>query len=140
MAQEQSARRRHDLSSEATDQEMYITYDLAQRTRGGGTAIYPKVKRVYIPGDIVEWAVGRFRKRSGRVVYGVKITYQVRDESAQRAGPNGRTLVDARSSARPGPAARRYTQVIDLPDAARSVQLLEARRPGRSPGSIRSIR
>jgi hypothetical protein len=26
--------------------QLCVTYDLEQRTRGGGTAIYPKVKRV----------------------------------------------------------------------------------------------
>ena len=31
---------------------MYVTYDLEQQTRGGGSAIYPKVKRVYIAGDV----------------------------------------------------------------------------------------
>ncbi len=122
MAQAQPAGRREG-ARELANQEMYVTYDLAQRTRGGGTAVFPKVKRVYIPGDVVEWAVGRFRKRSGRVVYGVRITYQVRDESAP-----------------PGSAPRRYTQVIDLPDAARSVQLHEARRPPQTRGAVRAIR
>ena len=32
--------------------EMYITYDLKQKTRGGESRLYPKVKRVYIAGDI----------------------------------------------------------------------------------------
>jgi hypothetical protein len=33
-------------------EEMYVTYDLEQCTRGGDTALYPKVKRVYVPGDV----------------------------------------------------------------------------------------
>lgn len=31
---------------------MYLTYDLEQKTRGGGSALYPKVKRVYIAGEV----------------------------------------------------------------------------------------
>ena len=33
---------------------MYIAYDLEQKTRGDGHAFYPKVKRVYIAGDVKE--------------------------------------------------------------------------------------
>ena len=51
--------------------EMYVTYDLEQKTRGGGSAWLPKVKRVYIAGDVTGWEVGEFRKRSGREVHGV---------------------------------------------------------------------
>jgi len=32
--------------------DMFVTYDLDERTRGGGTATYPKVKRVYIAGEV----------------------------------------------------------------------------------------
>jgi hypothetical protein len=28
--------------------EMYVTYDLEQKTRGEQSAVYPRVKRVYI--------------------------------------------------------------------------------------------
>lgn len=41
--------------------KMYVTYDLEQKTRGGGSATYPKVKRVYIAGDVKEWKVGTFK-------------------------------------------------------------------------------
>lgn len=54
---------------------MYVTYDLVQRTRSGRTANYPKVKRGYIAGDVTDWKEGRFTKRTGRKVKGVKITY-----------------------------------------------------------------
>jgi hypothetical protein len=46
--------------------EMYVTYDLEQKTRGGGSAMYPKIKRVYIAGDLKDWKRGAFKKRSGR--------------------------------------------------------------------------
>jgi len=32
--------------------EMYVTYDLPQRTRGEGESLYPKVKHVDIAGDV----------------------------------------------------------------------------------------
>ena len=56
--------------------EMYISYDLEQQTRGGNTALMPKIKRVYIAGEVKEWKQGDFCKRSGREVHGVRIEYQ----------------------------------------------------------------
>src|SRR5919109_315381 len=56
--------------------EMYITYDLKQQTRGDGNAMYPKVKRVYIAGDVKDWKTGNVKKRSGQTVYGVEIKYK----------------------------------------------------------------
>ena len=54
-------------------EEMYVTYDLWQETRGDGRALYPKVKRVYIAGQVKDWHVGTFAKRTGKHVHGVKI-------------------------------------------------------------------
>ena len=56
--------------------QMYVTYDLEQRTRGAQTAVYPKVKRVYIAGDLKGWNAGAVRKRTGREVHGVRIEYE----------------------------------------------------------------
>src|SRR5438046_468066 len=67
-------------------QEMYVTYDLEQETRGGGSALYPKVKRVYIAGDVKNWEAGTFKKRSGREAYGVKIDYEQTREGHHREG------------------------------------------------------
>jgi hypothetical protein len=55
---------------------MYVTYDLEQKTRGGGSATYPKVKRVYIAGHVKDWKSGHVQKRTGREVRGVQIEYQ----------------------------------------------------------------
>jgi hypothetical protein len=44
---------------------------LEERTRSGGTATYPKVKRVYIAGVVKDWMVGTVRKRWGLEVHGV---------------------------------------------------------------------
>jgi hypothetical protein len=138
MAQLQEAPRGPSPARDVAEQEMYITYELAQRTRGGGSAIFPRVKRVYIPGDVVEWGVGRFRKRSGRMVHGVRITYRMRDGAAPeepRKAPRSTTNTAGGDTSAP---ARRFTQVIDLPDAARNVQLHEAQRPGRA--RVRAVR
>ena len=45
----------------------------ASVARGGGHALYPKVKRVYIAGDIKDCKAGTVQKRSGRQVRGVRI-------------------------------------------------------------------
>src|SRR5215468_11002427 len=66
--------------------EMYVTYDLWQETRGEGRALYPKVKRVYVAGDVKNWQVGTFKKRSGKEVYGVKIDYEQNREGYSRKG------------------------------------------------------
>ena len=85
--------------------EMYVTYDLPQRTRGAGQALYPKVKRVYIAGDVKDWKLGTFAKRTGKEVRGVKIdfeqtrsAYDRRACTASRGGrPPARTIPSTRS-------------------------------------------
>src|SRR5437773_948258 len=67
-------------------EEMYVTYDLWQATRGEGRALYPKVKRVYIAGTVKDWHVGTFEKRTGKKVYGVKIEYEQSREGYTRQG------------------------------------------------------
>lgn len=42
--------------------------ELDQKTRGGGSATYLKVKRIYIAGNVKNWQVGTVRKRTGREV------------------------------------------------------------------------
>ena len=49
--------------------EMYVTYDLEQRTRGAKTAVYRKVKCVYIAGEVKDWKAGDFQKKIGRQVH-----------------------------------------------------------------------
>src|SRR5271157_5536354 len=56
--------------------DMFVTYDLDERTRGGDTTTYPKVKRVYIAGEVKDWIAGAVRKRTGREVPGVRIEYE----------------------------------------------------------------
>ena len=66
--------------------EMYVTYDLWQATRGDSSALYPKVKRVYIAGHVTDWHVGTFVKRTGKQVHGVKIEYEQSREGYARKG------------------------------------------------------
>jgi hypothetical protein len=47
-------------------QEMYVTYDLEQKTRGEHEAVYPKVKRVYVAGNVKDWKSGTVRNKLGR--------------------------------------------------------------------------
>src|SRR2546426_949737 len=67
-------------------QEMYVTYDLPQQTRGGGRALYPKVQRVYIAGQLKDWHVGTFPRRTGKEVHGVKIDYEQSRAGYRRKG------------------------------------------------------
>lgn len=96
-------------------EELYLTYLLEQETRSGGTATYPKVQRVYLPGELVDWTLGRFEKRSGREVHGVRVRY-----TTQRSGytaERGDTLVDV------PPTTQRVARIVEVPEAAREVQL-----------------
>ena len=122
--------------------EMYVTYDLEQKTRGGGKATYPKVKRVYIAGDVKSWDVGTFAKRTGRHVHGVKIDYEHTRAGYTRRGFDA-TRDDARYQVRPtrvGSTAQRFTQVVEVPERARNVKFHEHDLPGRYKHAIQSIR
>src|SRR5947207_63875 len=105
-------------------QEMYITYDLEQATRGGGHATYPKVKRVYIAGDVKNWHLGDFKRRSGREVHGVKVDYEQSRGGYHRGGYSARrgptTYQVAPTDV--GPTTQRFSQVVEVPDEARNVQ------------------
>jgi hypothetical protein len=103
--------------------EMYVTYDLEQKTRGG-SATYPKVKRVYIAGDVKDWKVGTVRKRTGREVRGVRIEYD-RDRAGYRrkaySAERGETRYEV-APASVGTTSQRFVQVVEVPEAARDVQ------------------
>lgn len=71
-------------------EQMYITYDLWQETRGDGRALYPKVRRVYIAGKVKGWQIGTFEKRSGKQVPGVKIVYEQSRSGHVRKGYTAR--------------------------------------------------
>jgi hypothetical protein len=110
--------------------EMYITYDLEQKTRGGGSTLLPKVKRVYIAGDVKGWEPGDFRKRSGREVHGVRIEYEQSRRPYRRGAytaTRGRTGYEVPET---GVAAtiQRFAQVVELPREARNIRFHAAAR------------
>jgi hypothetical protein len=104
--------------------EMYVTYDLDKKTRGGGSATYPKVKRVYIAGDVKDWKVGTVRKRTGREVRGVRIEYDQNRAGYRRkaySAERGETRYEV-APASVGTTSQRFVQVVEVPEAARDVQ------------------
>ena len=98
--------------------EMYVTYDLEQKTRGDQSAVYPKVKRVYIAGHVKDWKTGVVRKKTGRQVHGVRIEYEQERAGYRRRG--GSTLkADKRqpmasetTAGRPGACCHRASTVL----------------------------
>ncbi len=103
--------------------EMYVTYDLEQKTRSGSHAIYSKVKRVYIAGALKEWKMGDFKKRSGRAVHGVLIEYEQKREGYRRTAYTAQrdaTTYDVPSTS-VASAQQRFRQVIEVPEKARNI-------------------
>lgn len=124
--------------------EMYLTYDLPQKTRSGGTAVYPKVKRVYIAGEVKDWSVGRVRKKSGREVFGARIQYEQTRAKHHREGfqaERGATAYTVAPSAVPS-TSQTFTQVVELPDKARDAQFYtdEASVPERYRQALQHVR
>jgi hypothetical protein len=104
--------------------EMYVTYDLDQKTRSGAKATYPKVKRVYIAGDIRQWKAGRVRKRTGREVPGVRIQYEQDRTRHHREGYTAKRG-DTAYAVTPTSVASAYqsfTQVVEVPEDARNLR------------------
>src|SRR5919201_2997363 len=102
--------------------EMYVTYDLDQKTRSGH-ALYPKVKRVYIAGDVQDWKVGRVKKRSGREVYGVQIAYEQRRKGYRRkeyAAERGGTAYQV-APASVEATTQSFTRIEEVQERARNV-------------------
>jgi len=124
--------------------EMYVTYDLEQKTRGAQTATYPKVKRVYIAGDVRDWKAGDFRKKTGRDVHGMRIEYEQSRRGYRR---EGFTAQRGATGYRVAPAAvtstmQRFVQVVELPQRARNPHFYpsQAALPERYRGALQRIR
>jgi len=123
--------------------DMYVTYDHEQKTRGG-SAIYPKVKRVYIAGDVKDWTTGPVKKRSGREVYGVLIEYEQSRKSYRRKAymaERGKTS-DKVSPASVGAASQRFRQVVEVPKEARNVRFYTdaSRLPAKYRHALQNVR
>jgi hypothetical protein len=103
--------------------EMYVTYDLEQRTRGEHDAIYPKVKRVYVSGNVRDWKTGTVRNKLGREVHGVRIEYEQTRKRYRRkryAAQRGETKYSAGAATVPA-TTQRFAQVVEIPTLARNV-------------------
>jgi hypothetical protein len=102
---------------------MYVTYDLRQKTRGGDSKLYPKVKWVYIAGDVKDWKTGNIKKRSGRTVHGIAIEYEQSREGSQRRGfaaERRRTKYAVKPSS-VGRTSQRFRQVVEVPEDAQNI-------------------
>jgi hypothetical protein len=122
--------------------EGYVTYDLRQETRGGGAAVYPKVKRVYIAGNVKDWAVGDFTKRSGRKAHGVRIEYEQTRGGYERKGftaHRGSTTYRVRP-AKIEPTRQRFSQVVEVPEAARNVRFHTGALPAQYRQALQAVR
>lgn len=102
---------------------MYVTYDLEQETRGDKTAIYPKVKRVYIAGDVKDWESGKVKKRSGRQVPGVAIEYEQTRAGYRRSGytaeRNGTTYKVKPATVEA--SSQQFRKIVEIPEKAQNV-------------------
>lgn len=124
--------------------EMYVTYDLEQETRGEKTAFYPKVKRVYIAGDVLGWQVGTFEKKSGRTVYGMKIEYK-----QSRAGYERSSYTAQRSDtgteyevppSKVEERATEFSQIVELPEDAKNVDFHTDQLPAKYQDALQDVR
>jgi hypothetical protein len=124
-------------------QEMYVTYDLKQRTRGG-TASYPKVKRVYIAGSVKDWKTGRVKKRTGRQVRGVQIEYEQSRQRYRRKAfeaQRGETAYKVKPAS-VGATSQRFVQIVEVPQRAEHVHFYPSARrvPARYRSALQDVR
>ena len=113
-------------------EEMYVTYDLEQETSGDDTAKYPKVKRVYIAGEVQDWEAGEFEKQSGRKVHGVRIRYEQKREGYEAERDGTEYEVD--------PSTTEYTKVVEIPEDAENVEFRGTELPERYESALQDVR
>ena len=109
---------------------MYVTYDLEQATHGGGHALYPKVKRVYIAGEVQDWKVGSVLKRTAREVYGITVNYQQNRSGHQRKGytaRRGATVYQVAPTTTRG-SSQKFHKVVELPRRAQNIHFYTDRK------------
>lgn len=123
-------------------EEMYITYDLWQQTRGENRALYPKVKRVYVAGDVKNWQVGKFEKRTGRKVYGVKIDYEQSRNAYARRGytaTRGSTHYQV-APAKVGKSKTHFSKIVEVPEDAENVKFHKGTLPRKYQEALQDVR
>ena len=123
--------------------EMYVTYDLKQPTRGDGSAMYHKVKRVYIAGNVKDWKAGTVKKRSGQRVSGVAINYEQTRAGYHRKGytaKRGGTTYQVKP-ATIGGSSQEFQKVVEVPKGAQNVHLYtSAKLPQKYQGALQNVR
>jgi hypothetical protein len=124
--------------------EMYITYDREQKTSSGKSAVYPKVKRVYIAGDVKGWKVGDFKNRMGRDVHGVMIEYQQSRKGYRRQGfsaKRGKTSYKV-EPASVDSASQVFRKIVEIPDKAKNVHFHKSasRLPDKYQEALQNVR
>ena len=69
-----------------------------------------RVKKVHINGELLNWQVGKWYKKGGKLVHGVKFTYE-----------NVKEVFDIDGKKRPH--ARRMEKIVDLPKNATDIHI-----------------
>lgn len=92
--------------------EKYVTYDLQQKT-AQGYAVFLKVKRIQIAGEVQHWEIGDFEMRSGRTAHGVRIEYE--------QSRKGYTRTRDGDSSRIAPGMSLFTKVVEVPERALNI-------------------
>lgn len=103
--------------------EMYVTYDLKQKTRSNNETLYPKVKRVYIAGDVTDWKSGEVQKRTGRKVSGVQVDYRQTRSGYHRkefAAHRANTPYKVKPATVKG-SSQQFRQIIEVPKNAQNI-------------------
>ena len=104
-------------------EEMYVTYDIEQKTRGKEMTQFPKVQRVYIAGRVKHWKAGKMTNRTGRKLNGVAVEYEQTRSGYHRKAFTARR---GKTTYRVAPAvvkgtSQSFTKVVELPPKARNV-------------------
>jgi len=126
-------------------EEIYVTYDIEQKTRGGGHALNAKVKRVYIAGHLLDCRLGSdWRNRMGRRVHGLRIDYERSRAGYRRAActaTRGGVACDAPPT-RTAAAKQRFTRIVELPEKAVHVRFYRPnkRMPGKHMSAPQAVR
>ena len=127
-----------------TADEMYVTYDLEQQTSGDNTAKYPKVKRVYIAGEVTDWQTGHFKKHTGKKVFGVKVDYEQGREGYDREGYTAKRSDTGTEykvpSTKVKPTKSSFSKIVELPENAESIELHQSDLPERYQSALQDIR
>jgi hypothetical protein len=123
-------------------EQMYVTYDRLQKTRGASPALYPKVKRVYIAGKVKNWQVGTFENRTGKKVYGVKIDYEQSREGYTRKeymATRGDTHYQVPPLRVKGGTSS-FSKIVTVPDDAQHVQFHAESLPQKYRDALQDVR